>query len=97
ADPDKLMALGIFVNRHSPLARLDFRQLDAIFGAQHLGGAPANIRTWGQLDDITPAGGKHIDGYQRAVDAVATDPDGIAVTVAGYHNPGAKLVAVAIT
>ncbi|HEV2271063.1 MAG TPA: substrate-binding domain-containing protein [Steroidobacteraceae bacterium] len=142
ADPDKLMALGIFVNRDNPLARLDFRQLDAIFGAQHLGGAPANIRTWGQLgvrgawkdrpihpysgpagdeapafyfsqtvmhgstlwngrlqplDDSAPPGGKHIDGYQRAVDAVATDPDGIAVTVAGYHNPRAKLVAVAIT
>jgi phosphate transport system substrate-binding protein len=141
ADPDKLMALGIFVNRSNPLARLDFQQLDAIFGAQHLDGAPANIRRWGQLglrgvwkdrpvhpysgpagdeappfyfsqtvmrgstlwngnlrqlDDITGADGKHIDGYQRAVDAVATDPDGIAVTVAGYHNRGAKLIAVAI-
>ncbi|HEY7887528.1 MAG TPA: substrate-binding domain-containing protein [Steroidobacteraceae bacterium] len=142
ADPDKLMALGIFVNRDNPLARLDFRQLDAIFGAQHLGGAPANIRTWGrlglggawkdrpihpysgpagdeapafffsqtvmhgstlwngrlqQLDEITRTDGKQIDGYQRAVDAVATDPDGVAVSVAGYHNPQAKLVAIAIT
>ena len=143
ADPDKLMALGIFVNRSNPLARLDFRQLDAIFGAQHLAGAPANIRTWGQLglggvwkdrpihpysgpagdeappyyfsqtvmrgstlwngrlrqlEDTTRPDGKVItDGYQRAVDAVATDPDGIAITVAGYHNPQAKLVAVAIT
>lgn len=141
ADPDKLMALGIFVNRRNPLSRLDFRQLDAIFGAQHLGGGPVNIRTWGQLglggawqhrpihpyagpagdeapafyfsrtvmrgstlwngslrqlDDITRADGSRIDGYQRAVDAVATDPDGIAVTVAGYRNPQAKLVAVAI-
>jgi phosphate transport system substrate-binding protein len=141
ADPDKLMALGIFVNRHNPLARLDFQQLDAIFGAQHLAGAPANIRTWGQLGlgggwkdrpihpyagpagDEAPAyyfsqtvmhgsslwndrlqqledearpDGKTVDGYQRAVDAVATDPDGIAVTVAGYHNPQAKLIAVAI-
>jgi phosphate transport system substrate-binding protein len=141
ADPDKLMALGIFVNRRNPLARLDFRQLDAIFGAQHLGGAPANIRTWGelglggawkdrpihpyagpagdeapayyfsqtvmrgstlwngslrQLDDAAPPDGRHIDGYQRAVDAVAMDPDGIALTVAGYRNPQAKLIAVAI-
>ena len=141
ADPDKLMALGIFVNRGNPIARLDFRQLDAIFGAQHLAGAPANIRTWGQLglggrwrnepihpysgpagdeapafyfsqtvmrgsalwngrlqqlDDMTQPDGKHIDGYQRAVDAVATDPDGIAVTVAGYHNGQAKLIAVAV-
>ncbi|MGH8300286.1 MAG: substrate-binding domain-containing protein, partial [Steroidobacteraceae bacterium] len=141
ADPDKLMALGIFVNRGNPLARLDFEQLDAIFGAQHLAGAPADIRTWGQLElggawkdrpihpysgpagdeapafyfsrtvmrgstlwngglrqlgDVTGSHGSHVDGYQRAVDAVAADPDGIAVTVAGYHNPGAKLIAVAI-
>jgi phosphate transport system substrate-binding protein len=142
ADPDKLMALGIFVNRGNPLARLDFQQLDAIFGAQHLAGAPTNVRAWGQLglggawkdrpihpyagpagdeapafyfsqtvmhgstlwngrlrqlDDATAPDGKHIDGYQRAVDAVAGDPDGIAVTVAGYHNPQAKLVAIAAT
>src|SRR5579872_2779216 len=141
ADPDKLMALGIFVNRSNPLAQLDFQQLDAIFGAQHLAGAPADIRTWGQLglggawkdrpiqpyagpagdeappfyfsqtvmrgsmlwndrlqqlDDITRPDGKNVDGYQRAVDAVATDRDGIALTVAGYHNPQAKLIAVAI-
>ena len=141
ADPDKIMALGIFVNKANPLTRLDFRQLDAIFGAQHLAGAPANIRAWGQLglggpwkdrpihpfsgpagdeapafyfsqtvmhgstlwngglrqlDDITRPDGRHVDGYQRAVDAVATDPDGIALTVAGYHNPQAKLVAIAI-
>ena len=140
ADPDKLMALGVFVNRDNPLARLDFRQLDAIFGAQHRAGAPANIRNWGQLglggvwkdrpihpysgpagdeapafyfsqtvmrgstlwngglqqlDDVTRPDGKHVDGYQRAVDAVAADPEGIAVTVAGYQNPRAKLVAVA--
>jgi phosphate transport system substrate-binding protein len=142
ADPDKLMALGIFVNRRNPLARLDFQQLDAIFGAQHLGGAPANIRTWSelglggewkdrpihpyvgpagdeapafyfsktvmrgstlwngslrQLDEAKRPDGRPIDGYQRAVDAVATDPDGIALTVAGYRNPQAKPIAVAIT
>jgi len=141
ADPDKLMALGIFVNRGNPLTRLDFQQLDAIFGARHLAGAPANVRTWGQLGlggvwkhrpihpysgpagDEAPAfyfsqkvmrgstlwngslrqleaamqpDGEHIDGYQRAVDAVSSDPDGIAVTVAGYHHPQAKLIAVAI-
>lgn len=140
ANPDKLMALGIFVNRTNPLARLDFRQLDGIFGAQHHAGAPDAIRTWGQLglggawkdrsihpysgpagdeapafyfsqkvmrgstlwngslrqlDDATGPDGRHVNGYQRAVDAVATDPNGIAVTVAGYHNPQAKLIAIA--
>jgi phosphate transport system substrate-binding protein len=141
ADPDKLMALGIFVNRSNPIARLDFRQLDAIFGAQHLAGAPANIRRWGelglggawqdrpihpysgpaadeapafyfsqrvmrgstlwngrlrQLDDARLANGRRVDGYQRAIDAVAEDPDGIAISVAGYRNPDAKLVAIAV-
>jgi phosphate transport system substrate-binding protein len=141
ADPDKVMALGLFVNRSNPLARLDFRQLDAIFGAQHLAGAPRNIRTWGQLgltgpwaqrpihpyagpaSDEAPwfyfsqtvmqgsalwncalkqfeagadGGSQPVDGYQRAVDAVAADPDGIALTSAGYHSPGAKLLAIAV-
>ena len=141
ADPDKLMALGVFVNRDNPLAQLDFRQLDAIFGAQHLAGEPSNIRTWGQLglggawkqrpihpyagpagdeappyffsqtvmrgsmlwngrlqelDETTLPDGRHIDGYQRAVDAVAEDRDGVAISVAGYRNPHAKLVAIAV-
>ena len=140
ADPDKLMALGVFVNRDNPLARLDFQQLDAVFGAQHLAGAPANIRRWGQLglkgawtrrpihtyagpagdeappyffsqtvmrgstlwngrlqqlDETTLPDGRHIDGYQRAVDAVAEDRDGIAISVVGYRNAHAKLLAIA--
>lgn len=141
ADPDKVMALGVFVNRRNPLARLDFRQLEGIFGAPPLAGGPRNIRTWGQLglagawehrpvhlysgpaSDEAPwfyfaqrvmqgdtlwnctlrqldggldASGKAVDGYQRAVDAVAADPDGIALTSAGYRNPGAKLLAIAV-
>ncbi len=46
---DKIMALGLFVNRDNPLARLTFLQLDAIWGAELRGGAPARIRTWDQL------------------------------------------------
>lgn len=140
-DPDKITALGVFVNKNNPLARLDFRQLDAIFGAQHLRGERYDIRTWGQLgltgswkarpihpysgpssdeapwfyfsqsvmrgsklwncdlkqlDQLTLPDGRHIDGYQRAVDAVARDPDGIAITAAGDRNPQAKLLAIAL-
>ncbi|MBW4050913.1 MAG: hypothetical protein HIU85_05520 [Proteobacteria bacterium] len=140
-DPDKIMALGVFVNRDNPLARLDFRQLAAIFGAQQSRGEPHGIRTWGQLGlggswknrplhpysgpaaDEAPwfyfsqtvmrgstlwncalkqlagaagPGGKRINGYQRAVDAVAADRDGIALTSAGYRNPHARLVAIAV-
>jgi phosphate transport system substrate-binding protein len=46
---DKIMALGIFVHKDNPVARLTFAQLDAIWGAEHKRGATANIRTWGQL------------------------------------------------
>jgi phosphate transport system substrate-binding protein len=46
---DKIMALGIFVNRANPLAQLTFTQLDAIWGSELRRGGPAVIRTWGQL------------------------------------------------
>ncbi len=139
-DPDKIMALGVFVNKANPLARLSFGQLDAIFGAEHLRGGHGNIRTWGQLgltgvwknrpihpfsgpaneapafyfsqtvmggsvlwncalrqfDDVPLPDGRHIDGYQRVVDQLALDPDGIALTGAGYRNPNAKLLAIAV-
>jgi phosphate transport system substrate-binding protein len=38
----------IFVNRANPLARLDVRRLEAVFGAEHRC-TRANVRTWGQL------------------------------------------------
>ena len=38
----------IFVNRANPLARLNTRQLEAVFGAEHRC-SPHNIRTWGDL------------------------------------------------
>ena len=46
---DKIMALGIFVNKENPIARLTFAQLDAIWGAEYKRGAKENIRTWSQL------------------------------------------------
>ena len=46
---DKIMALGIFVNKENPIERLSFTQLDAIFGAELRRGSPSTIRTWGQL------------------------------------------------
>lgn len=38
-----------FVHKDNPLLRLSMVDLDAIFGEEHRRGAPANIRTWGQL------------------------------------------------
>ena len=46
---NKDFALTVFVHKDNPLTKLSFRQLDAIFGAEHRRGA-ANIRSWRQLD-----------------------------------------------
>ncbi len=137
---DKIMALGVFVHRDNPIARLTFAQLDAIFGAEHRRGAKENIRTWDQLDltgewagkTIKPYSGlafeapgyffsqtvmkgsvlwnpdlqqfenvedekqRDVDAYQKVVDAVGADRLGIAFAGAGYVNPNAKLVALAV-
>jgi phosphate transport system substrate-binding protein len=48
-EPGKSPAPVIFVHRDNPLAQLTLAQLDAIFGAERRRGAPAAIRTWGEL------------------------------------------------
>lgn len=60
-----------FVHRDNPLREITLAQLDAIFGAEHRRGAPANIRNWGQLGltgewadrPITPYGWKTDDSF----------------------------------
>lgn len=47
--PGRSPALVVLVHRDNPLAKLTLAQLDAAFGSERLRGAPANIRTWGQL------------------------------------------------
>jgi len=47
--PGKSPALVVFVHRDNPLAQLTLVQLDAIFGPERRRGAPAVLRTWGQL------------------------------------------------
>lgn len=69
-------ALGIFVHRDNPIARLTLRQLDGIFGAARTGGyqgttwhpevarsAAENIRTWDQLGLTGEWAGKPIHVY----------------------------------
>ena len=148
---DKIMALGVFVNCDNPVTRLSFTQLDALWGAECLRGAPAPVRTWGQLglgggwsaariqpysglayeapgaffsqtvlkgsvlwndalrqfsntEDELPSAGteagppridRHVDAYQKVVDAVGADRLGIGLAGAGYRNPRARLVALA--
>lgn len=149
---DKIMTLGIFVNRANPIAQLTFAQLDAIWGAELRRGAPTVIRTWGQVGlggewrhrSIQPYSGlafeapgaffsqrvmggsvlwndalrqfenveselpsrgdeatapqitRTVDAYQKVVDAVGADRFGIGLAGAGYRNPQAKLVALAV-
>lgn len=60
---DKIMALGIFVNRDNPLAQLTFSQLDAIWGAELRGGAHAPVRTWDQVGLTGVWAGRPIQPY----------------------------------
>jgi phosphate transport system substrate-binding protein len=48
ANADKLIALGIFVHKDNPLAKLTYSELDAIFGGENLR-AGRRIRMWDQL------------------------------------------------
>ncbi len=66
---DKSVALGIFVNKDNPLIRLDFAQLDAIFGSEHLGRLRKNIRTWGQVGLTGKWENKTIHVYSGELDA----------------------------
>jgi phosphate transport system substrate-binding protein len=65
-------ALGVFVNRDNPLSNLTMKQLDAIFGREHRRGAPANIRTWGQLGLTGEWADKPIHIYGHVIEAPAT-------------------------
>lgn len=47
--PGKTPALCVLVHQDNPLPRVSLTQLDAILGAERRRGAPAAIRTWGQL------------------------------------------------
>ena len=57
-----------FVNKDNPLTQLSLTELDAIFGEEHLRGAPANIRTWGQLGLTGDWANKPITPYGWRID-----------------------------
>ena len=65
---DKLIALGIFVHRDNPLARLTNSQLDAIFGGENLR-AGRRIRTWGELGIRGEWAERPIQVYTGVLDA----------------------------
>lgn len=45
----KTVAVAMLVHRDNPVREISFTQLDAIYGEERRRGAPAPIRTWGQL------------------------------------------------
>lgn len=47
--PNKTPAIGVYVHRENPLAKLSLTQLDAIYSAERLRGGAAAITKWGQL------------------------------------------------
>ena len=69
ANADKSVALGIFVQKDNPLTQITFRQLDAIFGSEHLRGEKVNIRNWGQLGLVGPWANRTINVYMGELDA----------------------------
>jgi phosphate transport system substrate-binding protein len=69
ANADKSVALGVFVQKANPLTRITFKQLDAIFGSEHLRGEKMNIRTWGQLGLTGPWANRTINVYMGELDA----------------------------
>jgi phosphate transport system substrate-binding protein len=69
SNPDKSIALAIFVNKDNPLTKLTFQQLDAIFGCEHLRRARQNFRVWGQLGLSGDWSTKQIQVYTGELDA----------------------------
>ncbi len=57
-----------FVHKDNPLQHISLVDLDAIFGEEHRRGAPANIRTWGQLGLKGEWADKPIVPYGWAID-----------------------------
>lgn len=57
--------LAIYVNKDNPLKSLTVKQSDAIFSTTRKHGAPAEIRTWGQLELTGPYANAPISLYGR--------------------------------
>jgi phosphate transport system substrate-binding protein len=58
-------ALAVFVNKDNPVGCLNLQKLDAIFSKTRKGGAPKEIKTWGELGVTGDWAGKAISVYGR--------------------------------
>jgi phosphate transport system substrate-binding protein len=59
-------ALAIFVHRDNPLESIRVRELDAVFSATRLCGAPVAVHQWGELGLTGPWSAKPISVYGRS-------------------------------
>ena len=80
----------------TPYSGLAFEAPGAFFSKTVLRGSVLWNPNLRQFDNVEDATARYVDAYQKVVDAVASDRSGIGIAGAGYHNPGAKLVALAV-
>src|SRR5207302_7244907 len=64
----KVQALGVFVHRNNPLARITLAQLDAVFSNTRRRGQPETISTWGALGLEGEWAARPIHLYGRKLD-----------------------------
>ena len=63
--PTSVDMLAVYVHRDNPIKGLTLQQVDAIFSANRKGGAPAELRTWGDLGLTGEWADKPISLYGR--------------------------------
>ncbi len=63
--PTAVDVLAVYVNKDNPIRGLTLQQVDAIFSSTRRGGAPAEIRTWGELGLTGPLANQTISLYGR--------------------------------
>ncbi len=70
--PQRVQALGIFVNEKNPLTRLTLAQLDRIYSTAHRRGCPRELKTWGDLGLTGEWAARPIRAYSRQLDNEVT-------------------------
>lgn len=70
--PQRVQALGVFVNPANPLARLSLDQLERIYSAAQRRGSGRAIKTWGDLGLTGEWAGRPVHPYSRQLDNEVT-------------------------
>ncbi len=70
--PQRVQALGVFVNPANPLKHLSLAQLDRIYAMAHRRGFLRDLRTWGDLGLTGEWASRPIHAYSRQLDNEVT-------------------------